>query len=104
VKKPALTVVLSCWDEISGLPKNVTPSELLSKRMPLFSEFIQTTWDEAYLSIIGLSALGKALQENETDDDFKDHGPENFGYAILRDGKKSNDLTFPIAVTMERML
>jgi hypothetical protein len=103
VKKPALTVVLSCWDEINGLPKSGIPIDLLDKRMPLFSEFIQSTWDANNLCIIGLSALGKSLQENQTDEDFKDHGPENFGYAILQDGKKSDDLTLPVALTMERI-
>ena len=76
---------------------------LLSKRMPLFSEFIQSTWKPAHLCVIGLSALGKALKENQTDEDFIDHGPENFGYAVLQDGKKSDDLTLPLALTMERM-
>ena len=103
VKKPVLTVVLSCWDELKGLQKNATPIDLLAKRMPLFSEFVQATWDTAELCLVGLSALGKALKEDETDDEFKDSGPENFGYVILPDGKKSHDLTLPVALTMERM-
>lgn len=103
IKKPALTVVLSCWDEIKGVERNTKPIDMLSKRMPLFSEFVQTTWGTAELCLIGLSALGKALQENETDEEFKDRGPENFGYVILADGKKSDDLTLPVALTMERM-
>jgi len=102
VKKPVLTVVLSCWDEIKGLQKKITPIDLLSIRMPLFSEFIQATWQANELYVVGLSALGKALQENEADDEFKDRGPENYGYVILADGRKFDDLTLPIALTMER--
>jgi hypothetical protein len=103
VKKPVLTVVLTCWDELKGLQRNARPVDILSKRMPLFSEYIQATWDTSELGLVGLSALGKALKEDETDDEFKDRGPENFGYVILPEGKKSDDLTLPVALTMERM-
>lgn len=103
VNEPALTVVLSCWDEIKGLQKNTTPVDLLSKRMPLFAEFIQSTWQSAQLCTIGLSALGKPLKEKETDEEFKDRGPENFGYVILPDGKRSDDLTLPVVLTMDRL-
>jgi hypothetical protein len=87
VNKPVLTVVLSCWDEIKGLQKNVTPLDLLSKRMPLFAEFIQATWQASELYVVGLSALGRALQEKEADEEYKDRGPECFGYVVLPDGK-----------------
>lgn len=104
VKNPALTVVLSCWDELSeASTKRAAPTELLSKKMPLFTEFINAMWDEDTLSVIGLSALGKALQENETDEDYKDLGPEKFGYMIFPDGVQSADLTLPVSMTMERM-
>jgi hypothetical protein len=104
VKKPALTVVLSCWDELNeDRTKDVTPSELLSKIMPLFSEFIGSIWDDQHLCVIGLSALGKALQETETDEGYKDLGPENFGYIIGQDGARSADLTLPITLTMAGM-
>ena len=101
IKEPVLTVVLSCWDEIKGLQKNTMPIDLLRKRMPLFAEFIQSTWQGAQLRIVGLSALGKPLKERETDEEFKDRGPENFGYVVLPDGKRSDDLTLPVALTMD---
>jgi hypothetical protein len=105
VESPTLTVILSCWDELKqGLSKTVTPQELLFNKMPLFSEFINATWAEDRLSVVGLSSLGKALQEGTADEDYKDLGPEHFGYMVLPNGKQSTDLTLPITLTMERIL
>lgn len=101
---PALTVVLSCWDELGSAHVDVKlPPQLLSEQMPLFSEFIETNWAPHQLTVLGLSSLGKALKENEPDDEYLDDGPQSFGYVVMPDGKHSPDLTLPVSITMERM-
>jgi len=104
VKDPTLCVVLSCWDELGeDVTKGVSPATLLSRRMPLLGEFISSIWTDSYVNVLGLSALGKALREKEPDEDYMDYGPENFGYVVLPDGSLSQDLTLPLALTMERL-
>lgn len=104
INNPALTVLLSCWDEFDTGTGIKRPAELLSERMPLFSEFINANWKPDSLMVLGLSSLGKALKEEEPDEGYLDNGPENFGYVVLPDGAHSPDLTLPVSLTMERMV
>jgi len=104
INRPALTVILSCWDELGFADADVRmPSKLLSERMPLFAEFVEANWEPDQLTVLGLSSLGKALKEGEADDGYLDEGPESFGYVVLPDGTHSPDLTLPVSITMERM-
>lgn len=89
--KPRLTVLLSCWDE---LETNELPENLLAATLPMFCAFIRSNWKAP--TVMGLSALGKALSMTESDPDYAIRGPEEFGYVILPDGKKDNDITLPI--------
>ena len=104
VTKPSLTVVLSCWDELSDVQEGMSPADLLQSRLPLFSDYIHSTWDNGYIGVFGLSSLGKALSKKESDEDYLDRGPEDQGYIILPDGSKSSDLTLPVSKTMELMI
>jgi hypothetical protein len=88
---PRLCVLLSCWDELGS---QVLPHELLKSRLPMLSSFIHSTWQKP--SVLGLSALGKALSPQKSDEEYSNKGPEQFGYVILPDGQKSSDLTLPI--------
>jgi hypothetical protein len=104
IKNPALTIVLSCWDELNpAATRNRIPNELLGERMPLFAEFINANWESEDLLVLGLSSLGKALKEEEPDEGYLDNGPENFGYVVLPDTTHSSDLTLPVSLTMERI-
>ncbi len=89
-KKLKLTVALTCWDEMDTEEK---PEDLLRKRLPLLLNFIESNWDKNYLNIIGLSAQGFSLDTAENKDKYLIEGPENFGYLVLSDGTKSNDIT-----------
>jgi hypothetical protein len=97
---PPIVVVLSCWDEIPE-PKPATPAELLKAHVPLLSQFIEATWQPNRVQIIGLSALGKALKDDVSDDEFMDNGPERQGWCISSDGKRTDDLTLPVIALME---
>lgn len=96
VEVPRLAVVLSCWDELNG--EKITPEQLLAERLPLLHAFIRSTWRDGAWSVWGLSSLGRALRNDEPDEDFRTHGPENFGY-VLRPGAttQDRDLTSPVA-------
>lgn len=93
---PRLCVVLSCWDELPEESLSAIPKDLLSKRLPMFSNFLQSNWLSDSYSIWGLSSLGKKLSKDEVDEDFVDLGPENQGYVIRPDGLKADDLTEPL--------
>ena len=92
-KRPSLTVVLSCWDEITNGSPSGVPAQVLKERMPLLSAFIEANWVNAGSAIFGLSAQGRSLASNEPNEDFVNLGPERMGYLIRPDGLQTEDLT-----------
>lgn len=96
---PKLMVVLSCWDTLK-LDEGTIPAALLKSKLPLFYEFISNLWDKESLDIVGLSSTGKTLNDKKSDNEYLNNSPENFGYAILPDGKKEKDLTVLIDRTI----
>jgi hypothetical protein len=82
LQQPPLVVVLSCWDEI-GAPKKArqweNPGDVLKRRLPLLSQFIESIWHYGQVEILGLSSLGKALKDDVSDEEFMDDGPERQG-------------------------
>jgi hypothetical protein len=98
---PPLVVVLSCWDEVPE-PKPAKPGELLKSHLPMLSQFIEATWQSERVEIIGLSALGKPLRDDVSDDEFMDNGPERQGWCISSDGKRTDDLTVPVVALMDK--
>ncbi len=104
IKLPAICIFLSCWDEIRGVKKGTRPEELLKGKMPLFTDYINSAWNKDYITIFGLSSLGKALKKNDPDEEFINKGPEGRGYVISPEGEKLSDLTLPIytLVTMSK--
>lgn len=91
LRKPRLTVLLSCWDE---LETSELPEKLLAATLPMFWSFVRSNWESP--TVMGLSALEKALSKTDSDQDYAIRGPEEFGYVILPDGKKDKDITLPI--------
>ncbi|WP_296243164.1 MULTISPECIES: hypothetical protein [unclassified Psychrobacter] len=97
VKQPKIAVLLSCYDELDA--DEVTPNNVLEKRLPLLASFLLSNWEKNSLSIWGLSALGKDLKPDSNDDDFIDEGAENQGWVIAPNetlNNKDADLTLPI--------
>ena len=88
---PRLVVLLTCWDELEVQEK---PIDMLHERLPMFGDFVASTWEDS--SILGLSALGRALNEKKPDKDYITQGSEQFGYVVLEDGTHSSDLTLPL--------
>lgn len=97
---PRLAIVLSCWDELDG--SQLTPEDLLAKRLPLLDAFVRNIWKDESWSVWGLSSLGRSLSQHERDEDFAIEGPENFGY-VIRPGStnEDRDLTAPVAWLLE---
>lgn len=89
--RPRLSVLLTCWDELAT---DKRPASVLRERLPMLSDFIYSTWADP--DILGLSALGRSLKAGEPDEEYVAQGPEQFGFVVLPDGQKSNDLTLPI--------
>lgn len=88
---PRLVVLLTCWDEMAVQGK---PIDVLRERLPMFGDFIASNWEDSL--VLGLSALGQALDDQDPDEEYITHGSEQFGYVVLKDGTPSPDLTLPI--------
>lgn len=88
---PRLIVLLTCWDEMKNPG---TPIDVLHNRLPMFSDFVASNWTDC--SVLGLSALERALDRTKPDKDYVTQGSEQFGYVILEDATQSSDLTLPI--------
>lgn len=91
LRTPRLCVLLSCWDELST---NECPTAALEQRLPMFANFVASTWDRPM--VFGLSALERPLSPHNRDTDYVARGPEQFGYIVLPNGERSPDLTLPI--------
>jgi hypothetical protein len=103
-RQPPVVVLLSCWDEIPDNKVNdrwLTPQAMLTKRWPLFSQYLSSTWHPSALRIMGLSSLGRALRDDVSDEDFIDEGPERQGWCIQSDGTQLVDLTEPVRVLLD---
>jgi hypothetical protein len=103
VEDPPLTVLLTCWDEILSDHPAAQPVEELRSRLPLFADFLESNWKEPVLDVLGLSSQGKALSLSEADDEYIDRGPHHFGYVVLPDGTRDNDITLPISRLLARV-
>lgn len=95
--KPALAVVLSCWDELQ-MPEGTTPELVLRRNLPLLAAFVRNNWDERRRLVLGLSATGVALSEDAPNEDFIYKGAEQMGWAVTTDGIHTPDLTIPISL------
>lgn len=93
--KPALAVVLSCWDELQ-MPEGTTPEQVLRRNLPLLAAFVRNNWDEDHRLVVGLSATGIALSKDSPNKDFIYKGAEQMGWVVTSDGARTPDLTVPI--------
>lgn len=90
-RSPRLVVLLTCWDEMECPGK---PTDVLQDRLPMFGDFVASRWRD--WSVLGLSALERALHKAKPDEGYITRGSEEFGYVVLEDGVHSPDLTLPI--------
>lgn len=95
IQKPRLTILLSCWDE---LETTELPVDLLASRLPMLWSFVRSNWTSP--TVMGLSALERALSKTDVDPEYATRGPEEFGYVVLPDGVKNTDITLPIQLLM----
>lgn len=95
VTHPALTVVLSCWDEC-GVEKGDRPEDIASARIPLLHRYVWATWRPEALEFLGLSSQGCHLQADTPDETFVDNTPARQGYLVTEDGKHERDLTLVV--------
>ncbi len=93
--KPALAVVLSCWDELQ-VPEGTTPEQVLRRNLPLVAAFVLNNWGERHRLVLGLSATGVELSKDSPNKDFIYNGAEQMGWVVTTDGAHTPDLTFPI--------
>lgn len=93
--KPALAVVLSCWDELQ-VPEGTTPEQVLRKNLPLLAAFVRNNWGEHRWLVLGLSATGVELSKDSPNEDFVYKGAEQMGWVVTADGARTPDLTLPI--------
>jgi hypothetical protein len=99
---PSLVLLLSCWDEIAS-DTPLTPMEVMRSRLALLNQFVLANWPRERLDVLGLSALGKPLHDDVTDEEFVEQGPERHGWCVLEDGSRTPDLTVPVAQLMRHL-
>jgi len=93
-RDPELLVVLSCWDELTPQPpETVTPTDVLSDRMPLLHSFVTNRWSSGSHAVVGLSSQGRVLVDTTPDQDFINRGPDQMGYLVRSDATRTDDLT-----------
>ncbi len=92
VSEPLLSVLLSCWDELSPPPQS-RPASVAAERIPLLHSYICSMWDENAVEFLGLSSQGTSLATDAPDEGFVDVGPERHGYLVTEAGDHDPDLT-----------
>lgn len=88
---PALTLVLSCWDELNE-PAGTRPADLAAQSLALLDSFCRSKWANQY-RVVGLSAQGRPLTEATPAEEYLDHGPQQMGWIVTGDGGRDSDLT-----------
>ena len=91
VSKPFLSVLLSCWDELSLTDRS--PASAAEERIPLLYSYVRSAWREDAVEFLGLSSQGQSLTTGTPDEDFVDVGPENHGYVVTGADDRDPDLT-----------
>ena len=59
VSKPFLSVLLSCWDELSLTDRS--PASAAEERIPLLYSYVRAAWREDAVEFLGLSSQGRSL-------------------------------------------
>ncbi|STR44787.1 TRAFAC clade GTPase domain-containing protein [Iodobacter fluviatilis] len=95
--KPALVVLLTCWDELQ-VQKGTTPEQVLNQKLPLLAAFIRNNWIEPRRLVLGLSATEVTLSKDSPNQDFINKGAEHMGWVVSTDGTLSKDLTSPVSL------
>lgn len=91
VQLPRLSVVITCWDELSlGSEK---PLPYLQKKMPLLAQYIDTNWATDAWQCVGLSAQGFSLKDPDNQEKYRNDGPEKYPYVVNASGVEVHDLT-----------
>lgn len=100
LRRPRLAVLLSCYDELEA--GGSAPCDVLKEKRPLLSSFIKSNWAPEACSIWGLSSLGRLLEQDSQDDDFRNVGPEFQGWVVRPEGGAPDwDLSRPLAWLLE---
>lgn len=97
MNSPRLLIAMTCWDE---LETQDTPLDILQSKMPLFYQFIESNWEEKMFKVVGVSAQGFPLDNDDAKNKYLNELPETFGYLVLEDGENDPDLTRLIVEAM----
>jgi len=96
---PRLFIVLTCWDE---LETENTPMEVLMEKLPMLVDFCHANWQPEAFKVLGISAQGFRLDNQENRDKYLDDLPESFGYLVHADGSLDADLTVLIQMAFSQ--
>jgi hypothetical protein len=97
IAAPRLAIALSCWDELPEPERTLRPADLLQQRAPLLAHFLKANWQPEHLQTWGLSSTEEPLPETIPNEEFIRKGAEHVGFIVQANGKRSPDLTIPIA-------
>ena len=99
---PFLSVLLSCWDDLSLTDRS--PASAAEERIPLLYSYVRSAWREDAVEFLGLSSQWRSLTTGTPDEDFVDVGPEHHGYVVTGAGDRDPDLTRIVRPCQRRRL
>ena len=102
VSRPAIGVVLSCWDELGIVSQGRKPDAVLREKAPLLADFLEANWIPDARFTFGLSSTERPLSKTESDEEFVIKGPEKFGFVITPAGERNPDLSLPLVELLKR--
>jgi len=95
-----LALVISAWDRVAD--EELTPTELLSTKLPLLDQYLRSGRDPWTWSVWGVSAQGGIYEDPEKGEKFaatdalRDLDRASDRIKVVRDGATSSDITRPL--------
>jgi GTPase SAR1 family protein len=102
LSKPAIGVVLSCWDELGIGSEGRQPNDVFREKMPLLVDLLEANWRSEARFTVGISSTERALNDKKPDEEFVQNGPEKYGFVITPSGERNPDLSLPLMELIRR--
>jgi len=102
LSKPAIGIVLSCWDELGVAGTDRRPDDVLRDKLPLLADFLESNWASDARFTFGLSSTERPLSRSDPDEEFVLRGPEKFGFVVTPSGERDPDISLPLVELLRR--
>ncbi|WP_156818836.1 TRAFAC clade GTPase domain-containing protein [Sphingomonas sp. Mn802worker] len=100
-----VAILISAWDKVEG--EQLSPTEIMSTKLPLLFQYLQSGRDPWDWEVWGVSAQGGDYEDPEKDQHFavtdalRDLDRPSDRIKIVRDAAVTSDITLPLAWLMK---